>query len=79
MAEKHYRSLVKGISWRMTGSLDTMIISFLVTGKIKFALTITGVELFTKVFLYYVHERVWLKIPFGQVKDPPPDKPSYNI
>lgn len=79
MAEKHYRSLVKGISWRMTGSLDTMIISFLVTGKIKFALTITGVELFTKVFLYYVHERVWLKIPFGKVKDPPPDKPSYNI
>jgi uncharacterized membrane protein len=79
MAEKHYRSLVKGISWRMTGSLDTMIISYLVTGKLKFAFAITGVELFTKVFLYYVHERVWLKIPFGRVKDPPPDKPNYNI
>lgn len=79
MAEKHYRSLIKGVSWRLTGSIDTMIISFLVTGKLKFALTITSIEFFTKIFLYYVHERVWLKVPFGRVKEPPPDKPSYNI
>ncbi len=58
MAEKHYRSLVKGVSWRITGSIDTMIISFLVTGKLKFALAITSVEFFTKIFLYYLHERV---------------------
>jgi uncharacterized membrane protein len=79
MVEKHYRSLVKGISWRLTGSIDTMIISFLVTGRIKLALTISGVELFTKIFLYYVHERVWLKIPFGRIKEPPADKPNFNI
>ena len=79
MAEKHYRSLAKGVSWRITGSIDTMIISFLVTGKIKLAFAISGIELFTKIFLYYVHERIWLKIPFGHVKEPPPDKPSYNI
>ena len=70
MAEKHYRSLVKGVSWRLTGSIDTMIISFLVTGKVKLALTITSVEFFTKIFLYYCHERVWLKIPFGRIKEP---------
>ena len=55
--DKHYRSLVKAISWRTTGTVDTMIVSYLVTGKFKIALTISGVELFTKIFLYYVHER----------------------
>lgn len=72
MAEKHYRSLVKAVSWRLTGSIDTMIIAFLITGRIKWALSISGVELFTKVFLYYVHERVWNKIPFGKIKGEPP-------
>ncbi|HEY3932844.1 MAG TPA: DUF2061 domain-containing protein [Verrucomicrobiae bacterium] len=77
--EKHYRSLVKAVSWRLTGSLDTLIISFLVTGKLTYAFTISGVELFTKIFLYYVHERVWVKIPLGRVKEPAPDKPNYTI
>ena len=78
MAEKHYRSLVKAVSWRFTGSLDTMIISFLITGRLKWAVTISGVELFTKIFLYYVHERVWNKIPLGRIQEPK-DKPSFEI
>lgn len=78
MAEKHYRSFVKAVSWRLTGSLDTMIISFLITGRIKWALSISGVELFTKVFLYYVHERAWNRIPFGRIREPK-DKPSFEI
>jgi len=77
MAEKHYRSLAKAVSWRITGSVDTLIISFLITGKIKWALTISGVELFTKIGLYYIHERVWDKLSFGRVKQP--DKPSFDI
>ena len=72
MVEKHYRSFVKAVSWRLTGSLDTMVISFLVTGRIKWALSISGIELFTKVFLYYVHERAWNKISFGRIKQEPP-------
>jgi hypothetical protein len=40
MADKHYRSLVKAVSWRITGSIDTMIITFLITGKLKWALTV---------------------------------------
>ena len=79
MADKHYRSLVKAISWRVTGSIDTMIISYLITGKLKWAFTISGVELFTKVFLFYVHERVWNKISIGRVPEPPSDKPSFEI
>ena len=76
MAEKHYRSLVKAVSWRCTGSLDTLIISFLITGRLKWAFTISGVELFTKIFLYYVHERVWNKISLGRIRE---REPGYEI
>lgn len=77
MADKHYRSLAKAVSWRVTGSIDTLIISFLITGKLKWAFTISGVELFTKIFLFYVHERIWLKISIGRI--PEPTKPSFDI
>jgi uncharacterized membrane protein len=50
--------------------VDTMIITFLITHKWTFALAVSGVELFTKIFLYYVHERVWHKIQFGKIKEP---------
>lgn len=68
MPDKHYRSIVKAVSWRATGTVDTIIISWLITGKLAFALSIGFVELFTKIFLYYVHERVWEKISFGRAK-----------
>src|SRR5579859_1012498 len=76
MADKHYRSFVKAVSWRITGSIDTMIISFLITGKLKWALTISGVELFTKIGLYYVHERLWEKVPLGRVEQADKNKPN---
>ena len=68
MREEHSRSLLKAISWRALGTIDTIVISFVVTGKIKMAVSIGFVELFTKIFLYYVHERVWNRIPFGRPK-----------
>ena len=70
MAEKHYRSLIKATSWRMVGTIDTVVVSYFVTGKIKLALSIGGVELFTKILLYYGHERLWNRIPLGRVKEP---------
>lgn len=75
MTEKPYRSVVKAISWRATGTLDTIVVSYLVTGKFTLALSIGFVELFTKIGLYYVHERVWNRISFGRVK---PEK-DYEI
>jgi uncharacterized membrane protein len=62
------RSLAKAISWRATGTLDTIAVSFIITGRMKLALSIGCVELFTKISLYYVHERVWNRIRFGKVK-----------
>jgi len=65
--EKPYRSLVKAISWRVTGTCDTILISWLITGQAKMAVSIGFIELFTKIGLYYVHERVWNKLAFGRV------------
>jgi uncharacterized membrane protein len=68
MTEKHTRSMVKALSWRATGTLDTIVVSYFVTGQIKLALSIGLVELFTKIGLYYVHERAWNRISFGRTK-----------
>lgn len=73
MHEKRYRSIVKALSWRMTGTVDTIVISFLISGRIKIALSIGFVELFTKLTLYYLHERAWNRIPFGRVTQRPPE------
>ncbi|ADG94735.1 Protein of unknown function DUF2061, membrane [Arcobacter nitrofigilis DSM 7299] len=70
MAEKAYRSVVKSISWRTVGTLDTMIISYFITGDLVMAASIGSIEVFTKMILYYFHERAWNKISFGKVKEP---------
>ncbi len=67
--ERHWRSIAKAISWRAVGTIDTMVISFLVTRQVKWALSIGFVELFTKVFLFYVHERAWHRVPYGKVAE----------
>jgi uncharacterized membrane protein len=64
-SDAHYRSLAKAVTWRMTGSLDTFIISFILTGKLVLAGSIAATELITKIVLYYLHERVWAVIPWG--------------
>jgi uncharacterized membrane protein len=66
MIENSKRSALKAISWRITGTIDTIVISYFITGKIKWALSIGGVEVFTKIFLYFLHERAWNRINFGR-------------
>jgi uncharacterized membrane protein len=68
MTEKPYRSLVKAISWRVTGTVDTVVISYLITGHAKMAFSIGLVEVFTKIVLYFVHERIWNRLSFGRIK-----------
>jgi len=63
--EGHGRSLAKAASWRIAATVDTFIISFLVTGKVSIAGTIAAVEVTTKIVIYYLHERVWAVIPWG--------------
>ncbi|MER9351957.1 DUF2061 domain-containing protein [Mesorhizobium sp. M0514] len=64
--DTHSRSFAKALSWRATGTIDTMIISLVITGSIKLAAAIGATEVVTKSLLYYVHERAWLKIPYGR-------------
>ena len=66
--DTHKRSIMKALSWRATGTVDTIVISLVVTGSIKLAATIGFTEVVTKSLLYYFHERVWLRVPFGRAK-----------
>jgi uncharacterized membrane protein len=63
------RHLLKTISWRIIGTLDTMILSAVITGSWEIGLAIGGVEVFTKMILYFLHERAWYKLSkFGVEK-----------
>ena len=63
--EKHSRSVVKAISWRVLGSVDTFLLSWLFTGSPKAAGAIASTEVITKIVLYYAHERAWSSITWG--------------
>lgn len=82
--ESHRRSIVKTISWRTIGSLDTMLISFLVfalykptnPSEVAKAAGMVGLlEVPNKLLLYYLHERFWARIKWGTI----PSQPDYEI
>ena len=75
MYEKSYRSIVKTLSWRALGTIDTILISYFITGNIGMAAAIGSIELVTKMVLYYFHERAWNKSSFGILKK----EPEYQI
>ncbi|MGB2085703.1 MAG: DUF2061 domain-containing protein [Flavobacteriaceae bacterium] len=60
------RSLLKTISWRFIGTLDTIFIAYLITGTVSQALSIGGIELVSKMFLYFFHERAWNTTHWGK-------------
>lgn len=59
------RSGTKTATWRVTASLDTMLLALIFTGNIGTAISIGGLEVITKLVLYYFHERVWSRIQWG--------------
>jgi uncharacterized membrane protein len=63
------RHILKTISWRVIGTLDTMILSWIITGNWKWGVVIGGVEVITKMILYYFHERAWYKFSKFGLKD----------
>jgi len=58
-ADKPIKSFMKSVSWRIVGTLDTIMISYFITGRVTVALSIGSVEVLTKTVLYYFHERLW--------------------
>ncbi|MEI9964169.1 MAG: DUF2061 domain-containing protein [Caulobacteraceae bacterium] len=70
--EGHLRALAKAVSWRLVGSLDTFVLSLLVTGRLKYAVSIASVEALTKIALFYLHERAWGLVRWGRVAEAEP-------
>jgi uncharacterized membrane protein len=61
-ADKPVKSIMKAVSWRIVGTIDTMVISYIITGRVTVAVSIGSVEVLTKTVLYYFHERFWAHI-----------------
>jgi len=64
--EQIKRSLVKTITWRVIGTLDTVIITWLITRTLAIAFSVGAIELVSKMVLYFLHERVWNSIKWGK-------------
>ena len=67
MSDTNKRSLVKTVSWRLTGSGATFIISYIILGNIQTSGSIALIQLVANTLLYFLHERVWNKIKWGQL------------
>ena len=63
------RHILKTITWRVIGTIDTMILGWLISGDPMVGITIGSFEVVTKMVLYFLHERMWYKIDFGVNRD----------
>ena len=59
------RHLIKTFSWRGIGTIDTILFGWLITGNPLTGLKIGGIEMLSKMLLYYGHEKLWYKINYG--------------
>ena len=65
-SERPLRSIAKATSWRIIGTMDTLLISYILTGEVAIAASIASIDFATKMFLYFFHERLWNKISWGK-------------
>ncbi len=65
-SERPIRSIAKALSWRVVGTIDTLVVSYILTGEIVLAASIASVDFLTKLVLYFFHERFWNKIKWGK-------------
>jgi uncharacterized membrane protein len=68
LKESHLRSVIKGFTWRIVATTTTIIIAYIITGEVGVALSIGAIEFVGKIFIYYLHERIWQAIPRGGVR-----------
>ena len=55
------RHILKTLTWRIIGTIDTIVLSWLITGSLTLGFSIGGVEVVTKMILYFLHERAWYR------------------
>ena len=68
--DSHPRSIAKAVTWRTLGSIDTFVLSWIITGNFVSAGSIASFEVITKMTLYYLHERGWSHVKWGLVPAP---------
>jgi uncharacterized membrane protein len=68
LRDSKFRSLIKAVSWRILGTLDTLAVSYFWTHDSGKALFISSTDVLTKLVLYYLHERAWARIPLGTLR-----------
>jgi len=69
-ATHHTRAIAKGASWRALATLDTFMLSWLITGHLGKAGAIASFETVTKIARFYVHEQIWARVPWGRAEAP---------
>jgi len=74
--DSNARSIVKAISYRLLGSISTGLIVLIFSGDIKISAGVGALDMFVKIGLYFLHERIWNYIPFGRQKQ---SAPEYEI
>jgi uncharacterized membrane protein len=65
----HKRHIAKSVTWRIIGTLDTILLAWLISGDPITGLQIGFAEVLTKMVLYYLHERLWFKIRVGSIEN----------
>ena len=65
--ERVWRSVAKAVTWRLVGTFGTVLFAFLFTRDARIVVGIGGLEVLTKIALFYVHERAWARVPVGFV------------
>ena len=55
------RSLIKTITWRLVATVDTFLITWLISGSLTIGASVVSLEIITKMVLYYLHEKAWFK------------------
>ena len=60
------RTVIKTLTWRVTASLTTFLIAWILTGDLLIGISIGSVEAIAKIFLYYFHERIWNNISWAK-------------
>jgi len=68
LRESHLRSVLKALSWRIVATLTTGGIAYGITGEVDTAIMIGGIEFLLKIFIYYLHERLWQMLPRGSIR-----------
>jgi|TARA_B110000967_G_C18301421_1_gene278510 uncharacterized membrane protein len=65
-ADLKKRTLAKTITWRVTASLTTFLIAWMLTGDLLIGISIGSIEAIAKIFMYYYHERIWNNIDWAK-------------